>query len=59
MTAALGIADQGFEVVLVEKNPATGGLARELTETIEGTDIQEHLSDLVARVEQRMTRFRY
>ena len=52
MTAALGIADQGFEVVLVEKNPQLGGLARELTETIEGTDIQEHLSHLVARVEQ-------
>jgi len=52
MTAALGIADQGFEVVLVEKNPQLGGLARELTETIEGTDIQEHLSHLVARVER-------
>lgn len=52
MTAALGIADQGFDVVLVEKNPQLGGLARELTETIEGADIQAHLSDLVSRVEQ-------
>ena len=52
MTAALGVADQGFDVVLVEKNPQLGGLARELTETIEGADIQEHLSDLVSRVEQ-------
>jgi len=52
MTAALGVADQGFDVVLIEKNPQLGGLARELTETIEGADIQEHLSDLVARVEQ-------
>ncbi len=52
MTAALGVADQGFDVVLVEKNPQLGGLARELTETIEGADIQGHLSDLVSRVEQ-------
>ncbi|MBW2709578.1 MAG: FAD-dependent oxidoreductase, partial [Deltaproteobacteria bacterium] len=52
MTAALGVADQGFDVVLVEKNPQLGGLARELTETIEGADIQEHLSGLVSRVEQ-------
>ncbi len=36
MTAALGLADQGFEVVLVEKEPQLGGLARELTQTIEG-----------------------
>ena len=29
MTAALGIADQGFQVHLVEKEPALGGLLRE------------------------------
>jgi heterodisulfide reductase subunit A-like polyferredoxin len=52
MTAALGIADQGFEVVLVEKNPQLGGLMRELTDTIEGDDIQAHLSDVIALVEQ-------
>ncbi len=52
MTAALGVANQGFEVVLVEKNPQLGGLARELTDTIEGNDIQTHLSDLVSLVER-------
>ncbi len=52
MTAALSIADQNFEVVLVEKEPELGGLARQLTETIEGADVQEHLSHLVERVEQ-------
>ncbi len=52
MTAALGVADQGFDVVLIEKEPQLGGLARNLTETIEGADIQEHVSELVARVEQ-------
>jgi len=52
MTAALGVADQGFEVVLIEKNPQLGGLARELTDTIEGDDIQAHLSDVIAMVEK-------
>ncbi|EFK07878.1 CoB--CoM heterodisulfide reductase iron-sulfur subunit A family protein [delta proteobacterium NaphS2] len=52
MTAALAIADQNFDVVLVEKNPELGGLARQLTETIEGANVQEHLSYLVERVEQ-------
>ena len=52
MTAALGVADQGFEVVLIEKNPHLGGLARELTDTIEGDDVQAHLSDVIALVEQ-------
>jgi len=31
MTAALGLADQGFEVVLVEKEPELGGMAMILT----------------------------
>jgi len=33
MNAALGLADQGFEVVIVEKEPQLGGLARQLTTT--------------------------
>jgi heterodisulfide reductase subunit A-like polyferredoxin len=47
MNAALGLADQGFEVVLVEKEPELGGMARRLTHTIEGADIQAYLTDLV------------
>jgi heterodisulfide reductase subunit A-like polyferredoxin len=50
MTAALGLADQGFEVVLVEKEPNLGGLSRELTQTIEGDRISELLLDLIERV---------
>ena len=50
MTAALGLADQGFEVVIVEKASQLGGLARSLTTTIEGEDIQDLLKDLVERV---------
>jgi len=50
MTAALSVADQGFEAVLVEKEPHLGGLARDLTHTIEGARIPDHLLDLADRV---------
>ena len=50
MNAALGLADQGYEVVLVEKEAELGGLARRLTATIEGANIGEYLTDLVSRV---------
>jgi heterodisulfide reductase subunit A-like polyferredoxin len=50
MSAALGVADQGFEVVIVEKEAQLGGLARELTHTIGGDDIQDYIRGLVERV---------
>jgi heterodisulfide reductase subunit A-like polyferredoxin len=50
MTAALSLGDQGFEVVLVEKEPHLGGLALDLTHTIEGAHIPEYLLDVVDRV---------
>ena len=50
MTSALGLANQGFEVVLVEKEPNLGGLSRELTQTIEGERIPELLLDLIEMV---------
>jgi heterodisulfide reductase subunit A-like polyferredoxin len=50
MNAALGLADQGFEVFLVEREPELGGLSRKLTKTIEGADIQTYVNDLVAKV---------
>jgi len=50
MTAALTLADQGFDALLVEKEPHLGGLARDLTHTIEGTHVPEHLLDMVDRV---------
>jgi len=52
MNAALGLADQGFEVVIVEKAAQLGGLSRELTATIEGADIQKYLMELTERVTQ-------
>ncbi len=50
MNAALGLADQGFEVVLVEKEKQLGGLATRLTSTIEGAVVGDYLKQLVDRV---------
>ena len=51
MTAALGIADQGFEVHLVEKEPALGGMLRNIHSTLERADVQAYLRELVAKVQ--------
>jgi heterodisulfide reductase subunit A-like polyferredoxin len=50
MNAALSLADQGFETVIVEKEAQLGGLAGDLTATIEGADIQRYLLELVDKV---------
>jgi len=50
MTCALGLADQGFEVHLVEKERELGGMARRLHTTLEGLDVQAFLQGLVRRV---------
>ena len=52
MNAALGIAEQGFEVYLIEKEPDLGGLASSLTSTLEGHDIREYVNDLMTRVKE-------
>ncbi len=43
MTSALSMAEQGFEVYLVEKESELGGMARRIHYTLEGMDVQEHL----------------
>jgi heterodisulfide reductase subunit A-like polyferredoxin len=50
MNAALGLADQGYEVVLVEKEAELGGLATRLTATIEGAQVKPYLNGLVSKV---------
>jgi heterodisulfide reductase subunit A-like polyferredoxin len=50
MNAALNLADQGFETVLLEKEDRLGGLANRLSATIEGADIQKYISSLSDRV---------
>ena len=51
MTAALAIADQGFEVALVEKKAELGGNMRRLRFSTLGRDPQAFLNSLITRVE--------
>ncbi|MBW1742373.1 MAG: CoB--CoM heterodisulfide reductase iron-sulfur subunit A family protein, partial [Deltaproteobacteria bacterium] len=51
MTAALGLADQGFPVHLVEKDEALGGHGRKLSQTWKGEDIGALLLEIVERIE--------
>jgi len=50
MTAALGLAQQGYETVIVEKGKELGGVARRLQHTIEGLDVQAYLARLMQDV---------
>jgi heterodisulfide reductase subunit A len=51
MEAALGLANQGYQVHLVEKKDILGGHARKLNQTWAGEPIKPYLDDLVAKVE--------
>ncbi|MFH0812507.1 MAG: NAD(P)-binding protein, partial [Pseudomonadota bacterium] len=50
MTAALGLGNQGFEVVLVEREKELGGSLRNLYYTLHGNDIPKFMQDLIERV---------
>jgi heterodisulfide reductase subunit A len=52
MTAALSLANQGFEVYLVEKDKDLGGIARRIHYTLEGMDVQAYLSDIIRQVNE-------
>lgn len=52
MVAALNLAEQGFEVYLVEKREQLGGIARRIRHTLEGDDIQAYLQNLITRVSE-------
>jgi heterodisulfide reductase subunit A len=57
MVAALNLAEQGFEVYLVEKSDQLGGIARRIQHTLEGNDVQTYVQDLITRVsENRLIR---
>ena len=51
MTAALSLADQGFQVCIVEREKELGGLLRNLYRTLEGNDVQEFLKSRIAQVQ--------
>jgi heterodisulfide reductase subunit A len=52
MTSALSLADQGFEVYLVERDRELGGMARRIYHTLEGMDVQAYLSELIRKVHE-------
>jgi len=52
MTSALSMAEQGFEVYLIEKDSDLGGMARRLHYSLEGLDVQSFLADLIRKVYQ-------
>jgi heterodisulfide reductase subunit A len=52
MTSALSLANQGFEVYLVEKDKELGGIARRIHYTLEGMDVQAFLRNTIRKVYQ-------
>jgi heterodisulfide reductase subunit A-like polyferredoxin len=51
MASALSLADQGYEVFLVEREEELGGRLRNIHRAVEGGDPQAHLRESVAAVE--------
>ena len=50
LTAALSLAEQGFEAVLVEREKELGGNARHLARSFAGEDVPAALASLIERV---------
>ena len=50
MTAALSIAEQGFEVALVEREEKLGGNLNRLVHTVEGNKVRKYLADLMDKI---------
>ncbi|MHB8068992.1 MAG: FAD-dependent oxidoreductase, partial [Desulfobaccales bacterium] len=50
MNAALNLADQGFETIVLEKEDRLGGNAWRIHHTIEGQDVHAYLEELIEKV---------
>jgi len=50
LNAALNLADQGFETIVLEKEAELGGNARKIHHTIEGMDVKAYLDRLINQV---------
>jgi len=50
MTSAISIADQGYEVHLVEKDTTLGGIARRFSTGFRGEDVKAFVADLIETV---------
>ena len=51
MTSALALAEQGFQVYLVEKDKELGGFLRHIHYLLDGSETKEYLRDLVKKVQ--------
>lgn len=51
MSAALTLADQDFEVFLVEKSDKLGGFVNNIYATLENNDVRKYISNLIQKVE--------
>jgi heterodisulfide reductase subunit A-like polyferredoxin len=54
MTAALNLADQGFEIILIEQSDYLGGQARRLHQTLEQGSVQTYLTRLITQVRHHL-----
>ncbi|WP_407309355.1 FAD-dependent oxidoreductase [Desulfosporosinus sp. SB140] len=52
MTSALSLADQGYEVHLVEKSPELGGFGKRFSTGFRGEDVKAFITGLMERVGQ-------
>ena len=52
MAASLSLAEQGFQVALVEKSPGLGGRLRDLRYSIDGSNPADLLDSLIDRVHE-------
>ncbi len=51
MTAALRVADQGFQVYLAERRSVLGGVAGLIQRTLEGDDVQAFVKGLIEKIQ--------
>ena len=52
MTSALTLAEQGFEVDLIERSNVLGGITRRIHSNLDGEDVQKFLGDLINKVQE-------
>ena len=52
MVSALNLADQGFEVHVIERSGELGGMARRIQYTVDNGDVQTFLSNLIKKVNE-------
>ena len=52
MTAALNLAEQGFETALIEREDQLGGVARRIQRTLDEPDLQAHLAQMIEQVNE-------